>query len=139
MQERGWSQAEVGRRLRTPQKPNGISGVAVGHWLHGDARPTQISAEVIADALQLRAEEVRDALGLEAAASGGPPYDTGSQRRLIDVVGRISQSDLEELCDFADFLAARREREEWRQFALDKLARAYGDSEPEYTLADLKS
>ena len=31
------------------------------------------------------------------------------------------------------------EREAWTAFALQQLARAYGDDEPEYTLDDIKS
>lgn len=31
-----------------------------------------------------------------------------------------------------------REREEWLAFSTQSLGRAYGDDEPEYTLADLK-
>jgi transcriptional regulator with XRE-family HTH domain len=138
MQLRGLSQAEVARRLRTPQKPNGVSGVAVGHWLHGDTRPRQISAEVFAEVLQVHPNEVRTALGLEPSAPTEANAGLASQRRLSDVIGRISARDLDELCDFAEFLALRRERETWGQYGLEILARAYGDDEPEYTLADVK-
>ena len=139
MQRRGLSQAEVARRLRTPQKPNGVSSVAVGHWLRGDTRPTQIPVEVFAEVLHVHPDEVRSALGLELSVPAEAIAGLGSQHRLGEVVGRISARDLDELCDFAEFLASRRERGEWRQYGLAMLARAYGVDEPEYTLADIKS
>ena len=77
--------------------------------------------------------------GLEPSAPEESIAAMGGQRRLGEVVGRISARDLDELCDFAEFLASRRERGEWRQYGLAMLARAYGDDEPEYTLADIKS
>ena len=138
MQRLGLSQAEVARRLRTPQKPNGVSSVAVGHWLRGDTRPVQIPVEVFADILQVHPDEVRIALGLEPSASAGAKAAFASQHRLSDAIDRISERELDELCDFAEFLASRRDRETWRRYGLDMLARAYGDDEPEYTLADVK-
>lgn len=35
-------------------------------------------------------------------------------------------------------IASNEERSEWETFGAQNLARAYGDDEPEYTVADLK-
>ena len=138
MKERGFSQAELGRCLRTPGKPKGITGEAVGNWLRG-ARPTQVPAEVIAAALTLPVADVRRALGQDAEEPRQLTHRAQQEARLTRVLVAISGDDLDYLCAFAEFLAARNEREAWRQFALEKLSRAYGEDEPEYTLADTRA
>ncbi len=50
----------------------------------------------------------------------------------------LSEERLHQLLDFARFLAAEDEREEWRRFGEGQLARAYGPDEPDYTESDLK-
>lgn len=135
MHELDLKPAEFGRRLRTSRKPHGVTGEAVSNWLKG-SRPTQIPPDVIAEALVLPAGDVRAALGLHNDALSDSDRIERSQTRLIDLVSRIPLQDLQQLCDFAEFLASRRVRAEWSRFGLEMLARAYGDDEPEYTLAD---
>ena len=55
-----------------------------------------------------------------------------------EILAGLSEDQLREVVDFARFLQARQEYEEWRQFGAQQLARAYGPDEPEYTEADLK-
>ena len=43
------------------------------------------------------------------------------------------------LLEFAHFLSTRQDDENWRPFARQQFARAYGDDEPEYGEADLKA
>ena len=50
----------------------------------------------------------------------------------------MPEDKLREVLDFALFINAKEEREEWMQIGQAQLARAYGADEPEYTLADLK-
>lgn len=57
---------------------------------------------------------------------------------LDDLLETFPEDLLREVLDFARFLSARQEREEWRGFGARQLARAYGPDEPEYTEADLK-
>jgi hypothetical protein len=54
-------------------------------------------------------------------------------------MSEISQERLKEILDRVASLTWEQEREELRQMALAALAKAYGDDEPEYTLADIKS
>jgi hypothetical protein len=61
------------------------------------------------------------------------------KERLQQVLDDLPEDRLLQVLDFAEFLNCRQEREEWRQFALGSLAKPYGDDEPEYTLADVKS
>jgi hypothetical protein len=49
----------------------------------------------------------------------------------------LPESRLEQLVEYARFLAWQEEREEWRQFGQGQLAQAYGKDEPEYTEADI--
>ena len=65
------------------------------------------------------------------------------REKLNTVLDSLSEKRLGDIFDFAVFLSWReaeekQERDEWRQFGLSQLARAYGDDEPEYTEADLK-
>ena len=54
------------------------------------------------------------------------------------VLDELPEDRLRQLLDFARFLAEQREADEWEELALQGLAGAYGDDEPEYTLADIK-
>jgi hypothetical protein len=60
------------------------------------------------------------------------------RERLDVLLPRLPDERLRQLVDFAEFLALRDERADWQRFGESQLAKAYGDSEPEYTLADVK-
>ena len=57
--------------------------------------------------------------------------------RLNEIIEDLSEERLRALLEFAEFLDAREEREAWTNLGLEQLALAYGDDEPEYTLADI--
>ena len=50
----------------------------------------------------------------------------------------LSEDRLRALLHYVEYLADWEEQEAWSRFGLQNLANAYGDDEPEYTLADLK-
>ncbi len=56
--------------------------------------------------------------------------------KFLDV---LSDERLREVLDFVEFLNWQKEREEWQQLGKAQFARAYGENEPEYTTADIKS
>jgi hypothetical protein len=60
------------------------------------------------------------------------------KKTLDDLLATFPEDQLREILEFAQFVNARQEREEWRRFGAQQLARAYGPDEPEYTEADLK-
>ncbi len=60
------------------------------------------------------------------------------KKALDELLATFPEDHLREVLDFARFVNARQEREEWRRFGSRQLARAYGPNEPEYTEADLK-
>lgn len=59
-------------------------------------------------------------------------------KTINELLANFSEDQLREVLDFARFVNARQECEEWRSFGIQQLARAYGPDEPEYTEADLK-
>ncbi len=59
------------------------------------------------------------------------------QERLQEIIEDLSEERLQALLEFAEFLDVREERSAWDRFGLAQLAKAYGDDEPEYTLADI--
>jgi hypothetical protein len=60
-------------------------------------------------------------------------------REALDVVlQELPQHRLIQLLDFAKFLRSQDETEAWQQFGRMQLARAYGNDEPEYSLADVE-
>lgn len=58
---------------------------------------------------------------------------------LTKLIQVLPEQRLQEVLDFARYLAAREDDDDasWREFGLQQLARAYGDDEPEYTLNDI--
>ncbi len=60
------------------------------------------------------------------------------KKSLDELLATFSDEQLHEVLNFAQFVNARQEREQWRRFGSQQLARAYGSDEPEYTEADLK-
>jgi hypothetical protein len=59
------------------------------------------------------------------------------KKTLNELLATFPEDQLREVLDFARFLNARQEREEWRRFGSQQFARAYGPDEPEYTEAGL--
>jgi hypothetical protein len=77
------------------------------------------------------------------ATRQGCLYDLGmSIQELEAEVKRLSASELAIFSQWFEKFAVRRahdkEHSEWSNFSAEGLARAYSDSEPEYTLADVK-
>jgi hypothetical protein len=58
------------------------------------------------------------------------------KKTINELLATFSEDQLQEVLDFARFVNARQEREEWRCFGVQQLARAYGPDEPEYTEGD---
>lgn len=54
------------------------------------------------------------------------------------LIPELSPDEMQQVVKFAKFLRWQGERGEWQRFGEQQLARAYGDSEPEYTLADIR-
>lgn len=61
-----------------------------------------------------------------------------TQETLHEILQILPENRLDQLLDFARFLSEHDEREAWRKFGRNQLARAYGPDEPEYSLDDLK-
>lgn len=57
---------------------------------------------------------------------------------LEPLLQRLSDERLRQLIDFARFLAGEDERQGWQDFGRARLARAYGQDEPDYTKSDIK-
>lgn len=57
-------------------------------------------------------------------------------QQVLDV---LPEDRVREVLNFARFLAQVDETDQWRQFGRRQFARAYGDDEPDYSEADLKS
>jgi hypothetical protein len=58
------------------------------------------------------------------------------KKSLDELLATFPEDQLQEVLDFAQFVTARQEREEWRRFGAQQLARAYGPDEPEYNEED---
>lgn len=56
---------------------------------------------------------------------------------LDKLIETLSEERQREVLNFAEFLSQQDDREGWRRFGQNQLARAYGPSEPEYSLDDL--
>ena len=61
------------------------------------------------------------------------------RQSLQKVLEELPEDRLREVLDFARFLAAQREREQWTRAALQQFAGAYAPDEPEYSVADVKT
>ena len=57
---------------------------------------------------------------------------------LNDLLNDMPEDRIQQVLDFARFLAFQKQETEWRQFGLRQLAKAYGTGEPDYTEADIK-
>jgi hypothetical protein len=58
--------------------------------------------------------------------------------RLEPILEGLSEDRIRQLIDFARFLSMEQDRQEWQSFGRDRLARAYGPDEPEYTDAGIR-
>jgi hypothetical protein len=56
---------------------------------------------------------------------------------LEQVLSNLSDERLEQVRDFAEYLALKADLEVMQQFGREQFARAYGDNEPEYSRAGL--
>jgi hypothetical protein len=74
---------------------------------------------------------------LELGESGDIAVTT--REAIVQVLQELPDNRLGEVLDFARFLTVQEEHEAWSRFGQLSLARAYGNDEPEYTEADLKS
>lgn len=61
-----------------------------------------------------------------------------AQQELERLIADLSASQMQQVVDFAKFLQWQEDRREWQEFGKRQFARAYGDNEPEYTLADIR-
>lgn len=59
-------------------------------------------------------------------------------QELEQLIADLSEEQVRQVVDFAKFLRWSDERRQWSEFGRQQLAKAYGDDEPEYTLADLR-
>lgn len=59
------------------------------------------------------------------------------KQALDQVLQSMPEARLREVLDFACFLSANEERQQWQQFQRAQLSRAYGPNEPDYSDADL--
>lgn len=57
---------------------------------------------------------------------------------LNKVLEELPEERQHEVLEFAQFLASRRDADQWTEAARAQFARAFGPDEPEYTLADIK-
>lgn len=55
---------------------------------------------------------------------------------LKQLIAELSEDQARQVTDYARFLRWRDEHREWHEFGRQQFAKAYGDDEPEYTLAD---
>jgi len=58
--------------------------------------------------------------------------------RLEPILPGLSEERIRQLIDFARFLALEQDRQEWLQFGQERLARAYGPDERDYSEADIR-
>lgn len=61
------------------------------------------------------------------------------REQLDELLQRLPAERLGQVLDFVRYLAWQDERSDWQRFGQAQFARAYGDDEPEYTEADLKT
>ncbi|MGH7174158.1 MAG: hypothetical protein ACRELF_05675 [Gemmataceae bacterium] len=139
------------KQLGNPQglAPGFLVGLALGAMTAGLA--AKIVHGLLAALMPLRTERLLlqcyDALAGWLSA-GEPATMRAAQLRgestmnlmnaLDELLANFGEEQLREVLDFAQFVNARLEREEWRHFGTSQLARCYGPHEPEYTAADLK-
>jgi hypothetical protein len=58
--------------------------------------------------------------------------------RLELILEGLTEDRIRQLIDYARFLALEQDRQEWLGFGRQRLARAYGPDEPDYSEADIR-
>ncbi|HUT88942.1 MAG TPA: hypothetical protein VMY37_05575 [Thermoguttaceae bacterium] len=61
-----------------------------------------------------------------------------AREALREILDGLPDDRVNEVLDFARFLTGQEERQAWRQFGHDQLARAYGPDEPDYRVEEVK-
>ena len=61
-----------------------------------------------------------------------------AREALGQILDELPDERLDQLLDYARYLAVQDEQREWQEFGRMQLAKAYGDSEPEYTEVDVQ-
>jgi hypothetical protein len=61
------------------------------------------------------------------------------QEAIQELLKELPDERVREVLDFTRFIAQSNDADEWRAFGQRQFARAYGDDEPEYSEADIKS
>jgi hypothetical protein len=60
-----------------------------------------------------------------------------NRQLLTEMLAELPDERLDELLDFAKYLAWKDDRASWQQFGQSQFAKVYGEDEPEYTEDDL--
>ena len=60
-----------------------------------------------------------------------------NRQLLTEMLAELPDEHLNELLDFARYLAWKNDRAVWQQFGQSQFAKVYGEDEPEYTEDDL--
>ena len=116
-----------------------VSPTAFWNWKRG-TQPKSGLVGPLSAALQVARADIARLTGhaLAGEGAGAPATSLALVDRLGAVMATLPADRLQTLLDFAEYLGMRDWREEQQRFALANLARAYGEDEPQYTLADLK-
>lgn len=115
----------------------GVSTTAVSNWRRGTTpQPGLIGP--LAAILKISPERMT-AVASGATAPTAPPRSSsaGLAERLAMLAATLPPRRLEQLLVYAEFLGQEDWREERQRFAIENLARAYGEDEPEYTVDDI--
>lgn len=131
MQELDIGQSELARKV-------GVSPTAVWNWKAG-TQPKSGLIGALAEALRVDPVHIARLTGHQAVAvATRAAMPAGLADRLAAAVATLPADRLQTLLDFAEHLGMKDWREEQQRLALANLARAYGDDEPDYTLADIQ-
>lgn len=115
----------------------GVSATAVSNWRRGTTPQTGLIAP-LAEILKLRPEQLAAlAYGSSESRTWAPSPAAGLAERLVALAAMMPPKRLEQLVTYAEFLGQEDWREERQRFALENLANAYGEDEPEYTVDDI--
>ena len=62
-----------------------------------------------------------------------------AKQALIELVTKLPEDRAAEILDMARVVLDREEQDDWREMGLRQFGRAYGEDEPDYTEADIRS
>ena len=140
LRELGITQAELSRQLH-------VSNSAVSNWTRGMRPRGRQRLQAIATALDADYAEVVGLVNgplerhqpVTGQVGATEEIDRGALRqRLTGALESMPRETLAQLVDYAEYLGMKQFRADWRRLAFAQLAGAYGEDEPDYTLADLK-